>query len=83
MVISSQIFLSETRPTAHPGLDYEDRFNGFELKKGIRLALSLRNETIRNDKYRSDFKDAGAFLWARLAECLARLAHVLLYPPGG
>lgn len=26
---------------------------------------------MQNDKYRKDFKDAGAFLWARLAERLA------------
>lgn len=38
---------------------------------------------MQNDKQRCDFKDAGAFLWARVAERLARPAHVLLYPPGG
>lgn len=47
------------------------------LKKGIRLALSLslkqEKKLIQNDKYRRDFKDAGAFLWAQLAESLTRL----------
>lgn len=49
------------------------------LKKGIRLALSLslkqegKKTTIQNDKYGGDFEDAGAFLWAQLAERLTRL----------